>query len=764
MMKNLETNSATSVLTDRTRQQFWRWLMLVMLALPVSPVTLIAAPQDSERSIEIIAGFDGQAKLGHWIPITIVAGAEAELTLATGFRVTNLDGDDTLSTVEGPLVEMSRGTESKTFQAWTRLGRAYGKLEVSLVNDAGESLAQQTVSLSGMRSAESIAPATASMILCLGADSTLTQSLAQSLTSAARRDPPRIVAVTDPAQLPVNSLAWSGLEAVVLLTNDVDWIESLDPRSVSAMLRWVDDGGRLVVSASPTAMPVFRAGGALERMVPGRIAEPMTMKSSRSIEDFAASRQQLIRRDDPPVILAGLSNVSGRVTVEQDGLPLLVRRRVGFGSIDFLTLDLADARLKEWSGYNGLLQRVMEPGADGQESRMAESNRGTAVRHFGYQDLMGQLRAPLDQFSTLRFIPFMVIASLIGLYILCIGPGDYFLVNRLLKRHEWTWVSFPLITLLFCAAAWLIASRNRPSEMQLNQLEIIDIDAATGDARGNAWMTLYSPDAASATLGLAIDAEQPMELDDSVLTWMGLPGDGLGGLSSGASPTLSNAVYQHTFTSLRPVGGSDLTADDPAISFRESLHNVPLQVSATKPFFGQWHGRLPLKIDSRLEMRDRLRGTFTNPFDVPLVNCKLLFQDWAYVMSRPLDAGEIVDVFSETREKTARGILTRRRNRVDDSNKSQNRPWDPQDMSMLRIADMLMFHDAAGGQQYTGLTHDYHDHVDLTSRLTLGTAVLVGELKNGPMTRMTIDGEPAQSQYDHTDTIVRILFPVEYDR
>ena len=735
-----------------------------MLVVLVSPVIAIAAQQDSESSIEVIVGFDGQAKLGHWLPVTIVAGADAELASATGFRVTNLDSEDTLSTVEGPLVEMATGDDLKTFQAWTRLGRAYGTLEVSLVNDAGESLAAQSVSLSAMQSAETIASATTSMILCLGADDALTQPLTGSLTSAARRDPPRIVAVTDPAQLPVNSLAWSGLKTVVLLTDNVEWIESLDSRSVSAMLRWVDDGGRLIVSASPIATPVFGAGGALEQTVPGRIAELVTMESSRSIEDFAASREQLIRRDDAPVSLVGLSDVTGRVTIEQDGLPLLVRRRVGFGSIDFMTIDLADSRLQEWAGYNGLLQRVMEPGTAGQESRMAESGRGTAVRHFGYDDLVGQLRAPLDQFSALRFIPFMVIASLIGLYILCIGPGDYFLVNRLLKRHEWTWVSFPLITLLFCAAAWGIASQNRPSEMQLNQLEIIDIDAATGDARGNAWMTLYSPDAASATLGLAIDDDQPLELDDSVLTWMGLPGDGLGGLSSGASPTLSTAVYDHTFTSLRPVSGSEFTQGDAAISFRESLHNVPLQVSATKPFFGQWHGRLPLKIDSRLEMRDRLRGTFTNPFGVPLVNCKLLFQNWAYVISRPLDPGEIVDVFSETREKTARAILTGRRVRDDESNKSQNRPWDPQDMSMLRIADMLMFHDTAGGQQYTGLTHDYHDHVDLTSRLTLGTAVLVGEIKNGPMTRMTIDGEPAQSQYDHTDTIVRILFPVEYER
>ena len=725
------------------------------------------AQQKSDSSIEVVVGFDGQAGLGHWIPVTIEAGDGADLSAATGFRVTNLDGDDTLATTEGPLVAMRNGDGASTYQAWTRLGRAYGTLDVALVDDAGEVVAERSISLSGMQSSEKIAPATTPIIVWLGSDRSLTQPLAKSLTSATLRDSPRVAAITEPAELPVNALAWSSADVVVLLTADVGWIEKLDARSVSALLRWVHDGGRLIVSASPEAIAVFQTGGSLASLVPGRIAEPVAMKSSRSIEDFAASRQQLIRREDPPMMLAGLAGVDGRVAVEQDGAPLLVRRQVGFGSIDFLTIDLSEPRLKDWDGYTSLLQRIVEPRVDGKDSRMAESSRGTAVRHFGYEDLMGQLRAPLDQFSSLRFVPFIVIASLIGLYILCIGPGDYFLVNRLLKRHEWTWVSFPLITLLFCAAAWLIAARNRPAEMQLNQLEIIDVDAATGDTRGNAWMTLYSPDVTSATLGLAVDSDQSFEIDDSVLTWMGLPGDGLGGLGSGASPTLSTANYQHSFTSLRPVGDETYAIGDPAIGFSESLHNVPLQVSATKPFFGQWYGSVPQTIDSRLTMKDRLRGTFTNPFDVPLVNCKLLFREWAYVLSRPLDPGEIVDVFSETREKTARSILTRRRVRDDESNKSQNRPWDPQDMSMLRIADMLMFHDAAGGRQYTGLTHDYHDHVDLTSRLTLGTAVLVGELKNGPVTRMTIDGESAQSarlQYDHTDTIVRILFPVEYEQ
>ena len=39
---------------------------------------------------------------------------------------------------------------------------------------------------------------------------------------------------------------------------------------------------------------------------------------------------------------------------------------------------------------------------------------------------------------------------------------------------------------------------------------------------------------------------------------------------------------------------------------------------------------------------------------------------------------------------------------------------------------MLMFHEAARGQSYTGLTHRYQPQIDLSEHVRLGQAVLVG--------------------------------------
>jgi len=52
---------------------------------------------------------------------------------------------------------------------------------------------------------------------------------------------------------------------------------------------------------------------------------------------------------------------------------------------------------------------------------------GTPVASTGITDLSGQLRGALDQFAGVSLVPFSVVAGLVFLYILLIGPGDYLL-------------------------------------------------------------------------------------------------------------------------------------------------------------------------------------------------------------------------------------------------------------------------------------------------------------------------------------------------
>src|SRR5690606_12861597 len=76
------------------------------------------------------------------------------------------------------------------------------------------------------------------------------------------------------------------------------------------------------------------------------------------------------------------------------------------------------------------------------------------VSHVGYTDLIGQLRAALDQFPAVRLVPFSLVALLIAIYILLIGPLDYLLLRRWGGRFTWTWLTWSMAVIAFCGLAY----------------------------------------------------------------------------------------------------------------------------------------------------------------------------------------------------------------------------------------------------------------------------------------------------------------------
>ena len=79
----------------------------------------------------------------------------------------------------------------------------------------------------------------------------------------------------------------------------------------------------------------------------------------------------------------------------------------------------------------------------------------SVVESYGYDDLAGQLRSSLELFRGMRMVPFFVVATLAAIYILLIGPGDYFLLRR---SMAWTWITFPTVVVLVSAGGYWASS------------------------------------------------------------------------------------------------------------------------------------------------------------------------------------------------------------------------------------------------------------------------------------------------------------------
>lgn len=699
-------------------------------------------------------GLGGQVKLGKWAPIFV--HAEPDLELAR-FETESLDGDDTPVVYTGPLLQDPE--RPGHYQAWTRVGRTYSDVDLRLLDAEGNLVSRHELRLRGDDRIADYLQSTRSLILTLEPELKFKQAI-ESVSSVTALDQSEVViSIGADGDLPINWLGYDGVQSVLLVTSDLERIEKLTELQLDALETWVQQGGTLILSTAQQAETLLSPGGKLSRFCPGQFSGLGDCENFNRLETFCDSRDQLITAQDDPLALTLLENVNGRVIIDdgksRNANPLLINQAAGLGNIVFATFDLDSPQIMDWKGFSSLVSRLAT-GSEGVSDQQAvkASSRGSSVSHYGYEDLIGQLRVPLDQFSKVQFVRFALIAALIGLYILCIGPGDYFFLRRLLGKMELTWITFPLVSLVFCGLAIGISRMTRPTTIQLNQLEVIDVDTVNNRVRGTVWTNLYSPRGQTCSLDIAPNHELGFEIDSDLISWHGLPGNGLGGMMTTANPGLLKTSYEESFAVAE--NGQDVNTQ---------IRDLPLQVSSTKPLFSQWWSDTPMEIRSRLNHNARLqqlRGTVTNPFDFTLTNCRVVFENWAYILDEPFRPGDTFDIQTGTSEKTLKSILTRK-TKQEKVDRSDNSPWNPTDTRINRIADIMMFYKAAGGNNYTGLTHGYQPFIDMTDQLDLKVAILVGQVEQ-PGAVFRINDEKVLDQYDQVTTIVRVVIPVEYSK
>ena len=748
----LERTATLPKLTQPSTPSLWitAWVALLISFVSIGTGTATAGEdrgtQDKTNSDDFAQtlkfGFADQVKLGHWMPVEIPADWAVD---ADEYSITTMDGDESPVTFTGPL------NDSKT--AYVRFGKKFGAVKIALLKsgDVVKSFQADKSDLEHLKFLKS----TELLSVIIGDNDGLTAKIKSLIAAESSDDDTTTVSLPSAAGLPEEALGWQSVNRLVISTASLQNIRGTSPQVWTAIADWVKSGGDLVLIGDPQNIKMLAAGGPLAILVPGEVQQVIQMKTSRDLERFVGtSRRQLIGRDDDSLpMLKVVTAESAMVVAEVNNHPLLIRAVRGFGRLSFCALNLENDRLVKWPSHAGLVEKVIssDDQRKNQKVRSELAKRSTAgLAHSGYTDMLGQLRVPLDDFSTVRFLPFTLIAVLITLYILCVAVGDYFFLKKILRKMELTWITFPLLALLFCGLAFAISKATRPAELQINQMEIIDFDFVDGASRGMAWVNLYAP--SGETVDVDLETNTPFQLDigQQIVSWQGLPGDGLGGMENEVSTGFKKLPYQQIIDS--PKDGN----------VSVSLKQLPLQVASTKPLLISYEIANPENFSSQLSVkRDRLEGTFKNPLSVPLYNGKIFFGDYVYLLKKRLQPDVVTLIESDTKERTLRSYLNRRPlkgGKGNDAGRSQNRPWDPDEKSLTRIADVMMFYEAAGGQKYTGLSNGYHREMDFSRLLRLGKAVLVGQVENG--SRIKIDGQDVSSHYDSNITMVRMVLPV----
>jgi hypothetical protein len=151
--------------------------------------------------------------------------------------------------------------------------------------------------------------------------------------------------------LPESWAAWDGIS--LLVVHDTSFQE-LRPAQVSAIERWVACGGVLVFTGGAGALQYSSAGFA--RLLPVQVSGIRETTELRGLGALLGERA-------PPrgrTVLAESTVIAGTALASQEGIPLVVQRRLGAGSVWFAAFDPSAAPLDSWPGWLSFWRRVCE--------------------------------------------------------------------------------------------------------------------------------------------------------------------------------------------------------------------------------------------------------------------------------------------------------------------------------------------------------------------------------------------------------------------
>ncbi len=579
-------------------------------------------------------------KIGSWTPVWVQLRAAAERF--SGFMDVVVADDDGTPTSYRMPVDVG-ANKSERFTAYIRPGARDPELSIRLFDSNGRRAGGVSQEAGMPQAPEALMP-NENLVLTLGRPQGVETMVELPGFKVAARGPASGVEELVTARLDItNGLIpgrWYGYDAaraIVLDTNDREAMSALDALRGRSLVDWVERGGHLIVSVGANWQLV--RDSVLAPILPGVPNGQERVASLASLESFAGSSKPITPPGSAPVMVTKLDEIKergGTVMSVTANLPLVVRGYYKFGRVTVITMDVDQKPFSDWVDRSLFWVKAIDlkrPPAE--QPGAGPGMAGTRFNQFGVTDVSSQLRAALEQFGGVKLIPFGWVAFFIFLYILLIGPGDYFFLKKVLKRMELTWITFPTIVVTVSLIAYYAAYVLKGNDLLVNKVDVVDIDQESGYARGNTWLSLFSPqnrDYNIRAIPQALDQETPPESPSSgsavaarppagtdVLTsWFSVPEEQFGGMGSSSRRfSFGGGGYSY-----QPVGGV------------ESLEGVRIPIWSTKCITARWFGPAAPLVDSELESKgnDRLSGVVTNKQSVALEDAFLAFGKQVYLL------------------------------------------------------------------------------------------------------------------------------------
>lgn len=560
---------------------------------------------------------------------------------------------------------------------------------------------------------------------------------------------------TGGSMLPNRSIGYETAEAVLINANDKTVMAELDSGKSAPLIEWVRGGGKLVIAVGSNWQGL--KDSSLARILPAELAGTEQVSDLNWLESYApGAKSQITPAGGAKVTIVSMKPLASHGCRALDAgttTPVVMRGHFGFGVVTLIGLSVDEKPFAAWQDRNAFWAKTLN--LKGAPLDANGAPLGGAVGQFGgmpSNDFATDLHTHLERFPAVKLVPFGWVAFFIFLYILLIGPGDYFFLRKVLKRMELTWVTFPLMVLAVSLLAYAAAYAIKGTDLRVNAIDAVDIDQSsdpespTKPLRGRTWCTLFSP--RNEDYDVALDPRpiegEPADRPDTgkssassserVVTWFGVPESSFGGMNNGNrwSPFSSGYAYA-------PLGEL------------ESLKGVRVPIWSTRSFVGSWTDRTKPIVESDISASNEYRaeGSIKNLLAKPLKNAQLVFGSQIYTLGE-IGPGKAVTL-KEKGKQSLQTFLSR-----ESSTATTNRqPDDPSVVGRAETIRVIWFHSSLGDSAPKP-SRQFRD-LDMSAHLALDRPMLLAELE-GSLAGLDLGSAGASAKMERT-TLIRVLLP-----
>ncbi|MEZ4667189.1 MAG: hypothetical protein R3E39_04600 [Anaerolineae bacterium] len=444
---------------------------LVVLLLVAATVTGIvrAQPSTSEITLSVQVGFDGSFRENVWLPVyarVSNSGDSVDARLMVRPETSNNAVGDTF---ELP-INLPSGSQKSVFLYITARNYA-SEIRVELIANDGTILAVEPAQVRSLQARDQL-------------HVVITQSSTSSIDLSSIHDAGYNGFQTN---WRINNIPDRGaaLDAVdTILFSDVD-TGTLTSSQIQTITDWIVQGGHLLVTGGTEWQPT--AAG-LTELLPLRPDNSVTIDNLTPIANWIRyERDQLGQKT---VVATGQLSPDGRVLVNgENNIPLVVRRTLGAGTVDYIAVTPSALPLRGWGGLAELWLTL------------ATTSNPQPGWSYGFSDWDRASNA-VNILPGVNLLPDIVpLCVFLGLYIGLIGPLNYFVLNRI-NRREFAWITIPLLIVAFSILSWVFGFNLRGSEVTLSRLTFLQSWPDTERASVREVIGLLSPRRAQYSLAV----------------------------------------------------------------------------------------------------------------------------------------------------------------------------------------------------------------------------------------------------------------------